>query len=79
MTRTVASHAEAHAVVQELAAAHGGLPVFWGTGYPIERPHVLAVARHFEVRVTVYPTGERYLDTSQFHHLILVDYARRPR
>ena len=60
------------AVVNAIAAGAGDLPVYWGTGYAIERPHVLAVSAHFEVRVYVYPTGERYLGTDQTYHLIRV-------
>lgn len=38
-----------------------GLKVYWGTGYPIDRPHILAIDRGSWSRVTVYPQGDNGL------------------
>jgi len=41
------------------------LPLYWGSGYPIDRPHILAVARYFSVDVWIYPEGDNGLQGMQ--------------
>ena len=70
---TVSTHRAAEAVVKTIAAEAGELPVYYGTGYAITHPHVLAVRYPFEVFVSVYPTGEHYGGTDHRHVTIKVD------
>lgn len=42
-----------------------GLPLYMGTGYPIDKPHILAVARYFNVDVWIYPNGDNGLQGMQ--------------
>ena len=75
MTYTAKTHTEANATVKKIAAEAGNLPVYFGTGYAIEKPHVLAVNYHSEVFVTVYPTGEKYMGTDHTHIVVKINPA----
>lgn len=41
----------------DYAAAHD-LPIYWGTGYPIAKPHIVAVKEYRGIYVAVYPKGD---------------------
>ena len=66
---------EAELEVERLA---DGLPIYWGSGYAIERPHVLAVALDalsgagMGYNVTVFPEGERYGKSRDYHVVRIV-------
>jgi len=53
----------------------GGLPIYWGTGAAIERPHVVAIFRNFALDVIVYPQGDTY-ESPRTWHTWQVDYTK---
>jgi hypothetical protein len=65
MTTAAATWAAADAHVHAIARAAGNLPIYWGTGYPVPRPHVVASTldawsgEGVGYFVRVYPQGER--------------------
>lgn len=77
---TVRSHAEAHATVSALAH---GLPVFYGTGNPIEEPHVQVRPKDglsgegIGYWVTIKPEGDGYLRPCTMHEIVLAPSSPR--
>ena len=55
---------EAEAEVKRIA---GDLPVYWGTGYPIRHPHVIATKKDalsregYGYNIYIFPQGDYYL------------------
>jgi hypothetical protein len=56
MTYTAKTHAEAEQIIKTQIAP--GMTLVAGSGYDIDRPHVLVIYRAFEARVTVKPSGD---------------------
>ena len=50
--------------VEEIAKQNGDLPIYWGIGYPVRHPHVLAYEKDCwsgegqGYNVVVYPDGD---------------------
>ena len=44
--------------IDEIKNIHGNLPVYCGTGYPIEKPHILVIDKLPDPHAWVYPRGD---------------------
>lgn len=77
MTRTATDWKDAFA---QVAALTNGLPVYYGSGAPVEEPHAVVTTKDalsgegIGYNVRVYPEGDRPGAPSHFHSIVI-----RPR
>ena len=70
MLQTVKTWTDAERAVREIA---GNLPIYWGSGNTIDRPHVVAMSKDawsgegMGYNVMVYPLGGGYMQPCAYH------------